>query len=125
MRSAGAPADRMTALAYLARDRVRAFVLRGGRILDTQVGFYLTTLCNLAKEARRKGWQLEQIAAADRQRHERMIRHQGQLMPQVEVQERPPYRPTRRSTRPTPEGAEALVIALGQRNDAYAEVQAQ
>jgi hypothetical protein len=123
--AAGAPAEHMTALAYLARDRVRTFVLRGGRILDTQVGFYLTTLCNLAKEARRKGWQLEQIAAADRRRHERMIRHQGLPMPQIEVQERPPHCPARRSTRPTPEEAEALVIALGQRGEAYAEVQAQ
>ncbi len=123
--AAGAPPEQMTGLAYLARDRVRAFVLRGGRILDTQVGFYITTLCNLAKEARRKGWNLEQIAATDRRRHERRTRQGQQHKPEHTLsQARPqPARPARR--RPTPEEAEALVMELGQQEAVYAEAQTQ
>lgn len=124
--AAGVPAERMANLAYLARDRVRAFILRGGRILDTQVGFYITTLCNLAKEAQRKEWNLEQMAAADRRRHERAIRlgaqcRAAQMTPQEAAQ-----RPERWTARkPTPTEAEALVLELGQQEATYAEAQAQ
>ena len=123
--AAGAPPVQMPDLAYLARDRVRAFVLRGGHILNTPVGFYITTLCNLAQEARRKGWKLDKIAAADRRRHERAIRQgvqrvAGQATPQESA--RPACRTTRR---PTPEEAEALVMELGQQEDTYTQAQAQ
>lgn len=121
--AAGAPPERMTDLAYLARDRVRAFVLRGGRILDTQVGFYITTLCNLAKEARRKGWNLEKIAATDRRRHERAIR-QGEQRRAAQTTPQETQRPARwASRRPTPAEAEELVLELGQREETYAEAQ--
>ncbi len=123
--AAGAPPERMTDLAYLARDRVRAFVLRGGRIVDTQVGFYITTLCNLAKEARRKGWNLEKIAAADRRRHKRVIR-QGEQCRAAQTTPQEIQRPARwASERPTPAEAEELVIELGQQEAIYAEAQAQ
>jgi hypothetical protein len=121
--AAGTPPERMVDLAYLARDRVRAFVLRGGRILDTQVGFYITTLCNLAKEARRKDWDVAKIAAADHRRQERIIRRNGQVIPQAQA--RPARQTTRRLKPPTPEEAEALVMELGQQPETYAEAQTQ
>lgn len=123
--AAGAPPERMTDLAYLARDRVRAFVLRGGRILDTQVGFYITTLCNLAIEARRKGWNLEQIAATDRRRHERAIRQGKQQTPGHSTSQTRPRSAHSAGRRPTPEEAETLVIDLGQQEATYDEAQAQ
>lgn len=119
--AAGAPPERMADLAYLARDRVRAFVLRGGRIFESQVGFYITTLCNLAREARRKRWDVAKIAAADRRRHERSIRRNGQAIPQAQ----PARQTERRSRPPTPEEAEALVMELGQQPETYAKAQAQ
>ncbi len=121
--AAGAPPERMADLAYLARNRVRAFVLRGGRILESQVGFYITTLCNLAREAQRKGWDVPKIAAADRRRHERILRRSGQAIPQA--QERPVRQAERRPKSPTPEEAEALVRELGQQPETYAQAQAQ
>lgn len=114
----------MTDLAYLARDRVRAFVLRGGWILDTQVGFYITTLCNLAKEAQRKRWDVEKIAATDRRRHERAIR-QGERHKPGHTPSEPlprPARPARR--RPTPEETEALVMEVSQQPETYTQAQA-
>jgi hypothetical protein len=121
--AAGAPPERMTDLAYLARDRVRAFGLRGGRILDTQVGFYIMTLCNLAKEARRTGWDVQKIAATDRRRHERIIRRSGAAIPQTVGQ--PARRGERRPKPPTPAEAGALVREPGQQPATYAEAQAQ
>lgn len=121
----GAPPERMVDLAYLAHDRVRAFVLRGGRILDTRVGFYITTLCNLAKEARRKQWNVEKIAATDRRRHERAIRQGEHHKPGHTPSEPLPRLARCAGRRPTPEEAEALVMDLGQRPETYAEAQTE
>jgi hypothetical protein len=123
--AAGAPPVQMVDLAYLARDRVRAFVLRGGRILDTPVGFYITTLANLAKEARRKGWNLEQIAATDRRRHERALHRGAQRQPGQSAPQPQPRltRPAQR--KPSPAEVETLVIELGQQEETYAQAQEQ
>ena len=117
----GAPAERIAALAYLARQRVKEFEERGGHILKTRAGYYVVTACNLAHEARKKGWDVERIRKADQAR---LAQKQGQKQPRQETR-RPARRAAQRPTRPTPAEAEALVIELGQQEETYAEAQAQ
>jgi hypothetical protein len=115
----GAPIEQIAPLAYLARTRVKAFEMRGGRILKTRAGYYISTVCNLAHEARKKGWDVERIRKADQAQP-------AQQEEQPQQERRWPVRwEARRPTQSTLEEAEALVIELGQRSETYAEAQAQ
>ena len=115
----GAPIEEIGPLAYLAHARVKAFEMRGGRILKTRAGFYVSTVCNLAHEARKKGWDVERIRKADQAKP---AQKQEQLR---QGTRQPARREERRSTRPTLEDAEALVMELGQQPETYVAAQAQ
>ncbi len=117
----GAPIERIAALAYLARQRVKEFEARGGHILKTRAGYYVVTACNLAHEARKKGWDVERIRMADQAR---LAQKQKHSHPPQEAR-RPARRAAPRPTRPTQAEAQALVMELGQREETYAEAQAQ
>ncbi len=112
----GAPIGQIAPLAYLAHARVKAFEMRGGRILKARAGYYVSTVCNLAHEARKKGWDVERIRKADQAKPTQQQRQETH---------RPAQREERRPTRTTPEEAEALVIALGQQPETYADAQVQ
>jgi hypothetical protein len=124
------PVEWMTDLAYVARKRVRDFVEDGGRIFDTKAGFYISTLRNLAHEARgkrRKGWDVQRIVAADRRKRERRhaLAQRGSEYATHQATSRLAPRRERRPAPPTPAEAEALVRELGQQKETYAEAQAQ
>lgn len=113
----GAPIERIAPLAYLAREQVTDYKVRGGKILN-EAAYYVSTACNLAPQARKKGWDVERTRKANLARPAK---------PEQQRQEtrRPARRAAPRTTRPTPAEAEALVMDLGQQPETYAEAQAQ
>jgi hypothetical protein len=115
----GAPIERIGPLAYLAKDRVTAFKMRGGRILKTEAGFYVSTVCNLAHEARKKGWDVERIRKADQAKPGQKQEQHRQGTHRTARQAEP------RPRRPTAAETEVLVMELGQQPEIYAEAQAQ
>ncbi|HEU5369058.1 MAG TPA: hypothetical protein VFU69_11360 [Ktedonobacterales bacterium] len=71
---AGAPNECLCDLAYLGRNRLRRFQLRGGHIQTTVPGYFINLMRNLASEARGKRWDTARIEREDRIKHEEMLR---------------------------------------------------
>lgn len=70
---AGAPKERLGDLAYLGRNRLRRFQLRGGHIQTTVPGYYINLMRNLANEARGKDWEAARMEREDRLKHEEIL----------------------------------------------------
>ena len=71
---AGAPVERLCELAYLGRNRLRRFQLRGGHIQTTVPGYFINLMRNLASEAKGKGWDTARMEREDRIKHDEILR---------------------------------------------------
>jgi hypothetical protein len=74
---AHAPDEKLIDLAYLGRARLRRFQMRGGHV-ENKAGYFVNLMRSLAKEAKRRHWDVEQIEEEDKKQHEKAVKRSKQ-----------------------------------------------
>ncbi len=74
---AGAPVEKLPGLAYLGRNRLRRWRMRGGQIRTTEPGYFINLMRNLANEAKDKAWDTQLMEVENQVKHEEALRRMG------------------------------------------------